>query len=251
MHREPMVRARMEYDDERSAVGFHTLFTMDLANKDVLDLGCGYGGRSVYFKELGARRVVAMEIRGEMIDEALAFAAERGVTLEGLVSVGEQIGLPHETIDIITCYDVFEHVESVAATLQECYRVLRPGGIAYIVFPPYLHPLGGSHLHSYLSRSPAPNALFGRDTLWTAVRELLIERGTFVPDKRPTDPLPGVNGTTIAQFRKALAAVPFRDAQVTLRPVNVPRLGAVASALSRIPVVQEVAVSRLLCELAK
>lgn len=51
----PLERARMEYDDEVLG-GFLKWFpSLSLSGRDVLDLGCGYGGRSVRYAELGAR----------------------------------------------------------------------------------------------------------------------------------------------------------------------------------------------------
>ena|ERR1700681_2072524 len=56
VHRKPLERAWMEYNDEKDGEGFIRFFfpDLDLKGKDVLDLGFGYGGRTAHFRELGA-----------------------------------------------------------------------------------------------------------------------------------------------------------------------------------------------------
>jgi SAM-dependent methyltransferase len=248
-------RSSSEYADERSENGFHNIFSLDLRDKDVLDLGCGYGGRTVHFKELGARSVTGVEIREDIVRQAVAFGASRGVSITALAGFGEQIPLANDSVDVITTYDVFEHVESLPRTLAECFRVLRPGGVLYAVFPPFYHPTGGSHLHGYISNSPLPNLLFTCRALRRAIDEILDTRGSaWRPYDRPTDALPAVNGTTIAGFLKMLDRVPFQDKKVRLDPLKsetfwwlngLPALG------TKIPFMREVCTSRIECILRK
>ncbi len=69
----------MEYDDE-IAGGFLKWFpSLSLEGKDVLDLGCGYGGRSVRYAELGSRSVTGIEPEERQCSEARAFAALHNV----------------------------------------------------------------------------------------------------------------------------------------------------------------------------
>ena len=251
----PLQRAQMEFDSEATSEGFHRIFDLNIIGKDVLDLGCGHGGRTVYYKQLGARSVACIEIAQPMVGEALAFARKMGVEIDARVGCGEQIPFLDSSFDAITSYDVFEHVESVERTLAECHRVLRGGGTLYAAFPPYYHPTGGSHLHGYLSSSPAPNLLFSTDVLQQAIEMILDERGTVDrPPRRVTDPLPSVNGTTVAGFLKTLGATAFSKQQVTLQPLKysrlpmlewIPKLGV------KLPLVREVCTSRIMCVFTK
>lgn len=252
---QPLQRAQMEYESERGDDAFHTIFNLELRGKDVLDLGCGYGGRTVYFKEMGARSIAGIEPVEACISEALAFAQSRNVEIRALVAAAESLPLPNESFDAITSYDVFEHVENLSATLRECYRVLRPGGVVYAVFPPFYHPTGGSHLHGYVSTSPGPQLLFSCRALRNALRQMLAEGAiSYTPVFRPNDCLPQQNGATVRSFLSLLKNVPFREKNVRLDPMSsrrFPWLGTVAAAGSRLPLLREIFTNRIVCKLVK
>lgn len=42
---------------------------------------------------------------------------------------------PDETFDVVVMIDVFEHVPEPVAHLQDCHRILKPGGLLYIKVP--------------------------------------------------------------------------------------------------------------------
>jgi SAM-dependent methyltransferase len=247
----PLERAIMEYEDEQSPSGFHSFFALDHGGKDILDLGCGYGGRSIRYKELGARSIAGVEIAERMVQEARQFSRQKGFEIDARVATGEHLPFADESFDAIYSYDVFEHVESLEATLRECYRVLRKRGTLYAVFPPFYHPTGGSHLHGYLSRSPLPHLLFPCKTLVKAITQL---KGA-PPDMRATDPLPTVNGTTIAKLRKITGRVPFSKTEVRLRPLRGPGrlrfLNPVTRVMSRLPLLREISTGHILLQCTK
>jgi SAM-dependent methyltransferase len=245
----------MEYADECGSEGFHRIFSFDLRGKDILDLGCGFGGRTVRYKEMGARSVVGIEPHQQCIDEALAFASTRGASISALAGTAERLPLENNSVDAITSYDVFEHVEFLAKTLAECYRVLRPGGVVYAVFPPFHHPTGGSHLHGYASNSLAPQLLFSCAALRKALFHLREEGViSYIPTLRPTDVLPQLNGATVRQFMRMLKSVPFSGKRVRLDPIRSNRfrwLNGVAAIGARTPLLREVFTHRIVCELIK
>lgn len=91
----------------------------------VLDLGCGRGELLVLLREAG------IEARGIERDEALV----QGAIRRGLrVTAGEILtilkSLETASVGAVTAIHVFEHLggAALAAVLEECRRVIRPGG---------------------------------------------------------------------------------------------------------------------------
>ena len=199
----PLERAQMEYEDE-VAGGFLKWFpSLSLAGKDVLDLGCGYGGRSVRYAELGARSLTGIEPEDPQCSEARRFAASHNVTATFVTGFAESLPLPADCFDCVLSYDVMEHVCDVGKTLEECLRVLRAGGSLYAIFPPFHHPTG-SHFESWLSKMPWPNVLFPCRALVKAGTDIISRRAdSYRPNPlRPTDRLWGLNGITIRKLRR-------------------------------------------------
>lgn len=96
----------------------------------VLDAGCGTGGMMAYL----TRYAAAQDIVGiDFSETALRFCVERQQQMLARASVSE-LPFPNETFDLITSFDVLQHVPDGkdANAIAEFYRVLRPGGIAFI-----------------------------------------------------------------------------------------------------------------------
>jgi len=267
VHRKPLQRATMEYEDECGSSGFRTFFNgrPEVESKDVLDFGCGYGGRTVRYKELGARSVTGTEIVPEMVSEARVFALSKGVDVRLLLAnEWEPLPLPDNSFDVICSYDVFEHVGSPERVIQECWRLLRPDGVLYAVFPPFHHPIHGSHLDGYISRSPLSNLLFPCATLLVAAEQLMQKRGqTYRPPAlRPTDKLWGMNGLTLTRFHRIIDRLPFSKVSCSHEPLVSPfrskwkqwRMKYYAlpfKVAANIPVLWEVFTDRVVAELTK
>lgn len=84
-------------------------------------------------------------------------------------------GLPyeHDTFDLVTSFNSFEHMADPAAAFAELVRVTKPGGIIYLDFGPlYASPWG---LHAYRSLlMPYPQYLFSKEFITAKLRELGI-----------------------------------------------------------------------------
>jgi SAM-dependent methyltransferase len=204
-------RARMEYEDEVSG-GFLKWFpSLSVVGKDVFDVGSGYGGRAVRLAELGARSVTGLEPSHRHCDEGRAFARSRDCgTVRFVEGVGERLPFPDQSFDVVTSYDVFEHVADLRAVLHECVRVLRPGGEISAVFPPFYHPTG-AHLDAWASRMPWPQVFFRPRTLMRAA--LALGNGFQPLPLRPSDKLWMLNGATVASVKRLVRDL---DADVTL-----------------------------------
>jgi ubiquinone/menaquinone biosynthesis C-methylase UbiE len=184
-----------------------------ITDKVVLDFGCGYGGKTAeYAAHCGARRVCGIEPFPDVIDLAAAFARHQG-TENVEFRVCKQLEIPYEEamFDVVLSHDVLEHVENPMISLREVQRVLKPGGLAFVVFPPY----GGmaSHHLDYICSLPAVHWVFSPQTLIDAVNSVLSEdHGSRLSVKRQPAPklswdaeryvLPSLNGLTGTKFER-------------------------------------------------
>ena len=99
----PLERARMEYEIEVVGRFLRYFPELNLQGKEVLEIGCGYGGSSARFAELGAKRVIGLEPFEKPCKEGRAFAAGKGVSnARFVVGFGEQIPLRSDLFDVIT-----------------------------------------------------------------------------------------------------------------------------------------------------
>jgi SAM-dependent methyltransferase len=257
-------RAQMEYNDELAG-GFLKWFPgVNLAGKSIFDIGSGYGGRPARYRELGARRVVGLEIRSRAVEESRAFAESKGLTnMEFYLGEGERLPFADETFDVITSYDVFEHVHELDKVLDECVRVLTPGGHLLAVFPPFYHPTG-SHLEGWISKMPWPNLLFRCDTLICAVQEIMRERNDgYEPNRmRKHDKLWALNGVTIRSFKAVIYNREFRNVKIDLAPLfcrmserwarwRMRYYAPFFRPLSHMPVLNELFVHRIVLDITK
>jgi demethylmenaquinone methyltransferase/2-methoxy-6-polyprenyl-1,4-benzoquinol methylase len=88
----------------------------------VVDLGAGTGAAN---PDLGDRVIIAIDPAPEML--SLNRAPQR------IVGKGEQLPLGDESVDGVFSAYVFRNLDSIATTLDEIARVLKPGGVAAIV----------------------------------------------------------------------------------------------------------------------
>ncbi|MFN2470685.1 MAG: methyltransferase domain-containing protein [Gaiellaceae bacterium] len=198
----------------------------DLAGRSVLDLGCGYGGRTVYY----ARQCRTAETVGlEPSESVVARCGELARRLESpatrfAVGWAEELPFEDASFDAVVSFDVLEHVTDPVAAFHEIARVLRPDGVAWLVFPTY-RGARSSHL-DYVTRVPALHRLFDPDAIVTVVNRILERdaRRFGVATQPPPQlsalgrrVLPGLNGLTLADAR---AIIPRAGLQVDLELLN-------------------------------
>lgn len=258
-------RAREEYEDEKTG-GFLKLFEGydQLAGQEILDLGCGFGGRTVAFQQTIQGHTTGLEVAPQILESARCFAQQQGVTdISFVAGFGENLPFENDRFDLILCYDVFEHVQNPHQCLSECWRVLKPGGKFLVVFPPYFHPTG-AHLEGYVSHMPYVNLCFPASILIPAIDEILQERGdTFHPQPlRPGHILYSLNGLTIRKFRTMLAQSRFEVISLQFLPLfsqanrkyqawKMKYYGWLFSWMSALPLIQEAFTHRVVAILRK
>jgi SAM-dependent methyltransferase len=111
-----------------------------LQDRLLVDLGSGLGGYSLLFQQQGAR-VVSLDLMADKIRLQGPYQA---------VSASAQaVPLATGSIDIVFCASLIEHVPDPAAALREIRRILVPGGICYLSFPPFYSWRGGHEYAPY------------------------------------------------------------------------------------------------------
>ena len=100
----------------------------------MLDVGCGDAGVPIAFAEAGAE-AVGVEPFERSVERGKVRAEEHGVRLELQQAFAESLPFPDASFDLVVLDNVLEHVQDRDRTLAEIRRVLRPGGVLYLVTP--------------------------------------------------------------------------------------------------------------------
>ena len=96
----------------------------------VLDLGAGTGIASRAFLDAGATHVIAVEPDPS---ELVGRGALHRLCVNRPISItedfAERLSVPSASVDIVYARQVLHHMRDLDAALNECSRVLRPGGV--------------------------------------------------------------------------------------------------------------------------
>jgi ubiquinone/menaquinone biosynthesis C-methylase UbiE len=97
-----------------------------------LEVGCGYGVRSRRLFDEGALQRFETVVLTDIVEERVQHAKRHVPEATTLVCDGMQLPFADGSFDFVFSDQVIEHVKSDAAMLREVFRVLRPGGQAYV-----------------------------------------------------------------------------------------------------------------------
>ena len=184
---------------------------VELAGREVADVGSGLGDKTCAAVAAGARDVVGIDLDPEKLARAKALARRAGVG-EVRFAVGSAARLPlaDDSRDVVLLLETIEHVDDPAEVLAECRRVLRKAGRLVVTFPPYRSPWGG-HLFQHVA-VPWSHLLLAEHEvleLWRGLHRATVARtGSWVTpsqteriDRATTlDELWSLNGMTIHRF---------------------------------------------------
>jgi SAM-dependent methyltransferase len=96
----------------------------------VLDVGCGTGVDLVRFAKAGAESY-GVDVAAAAIALARQNAAHQGLRAHLAVGDGERLPFPDASFDYVFAHGVVQYTASDRALVDECRRVLRPGGTAF------------------------------------------------------------------------------------------------------------------------
>lgn len=98
----------------------------------ILDVGCGLG---FFVKMIGERKKDWRALGFEMSPQAVKFAREKNGLSNVYEGMVQKSGIAENSLDIITLWDVIEHIPKPAPLLDYLYSVLKPGGILFMQTP--------------------------------------------------------------------------------------------------------------------
>jgi len=103
-----------------------------LADRNVLDVGCGAGILSESMAASGAR-VTAIDIAPRVLDVARLHLLESMLEVEYRLATIEQVADEEgSAFDAVTCLEMLEHVPDPASVIQCISKVLKPGGHVFL-----------------------------------------------------------------------------------------------------------------------
>lgn len=199
--------------------------TIDLQDKDVLEIGCG-SGLETWFAAHGPARSAT----GVDIVEWVSWQHLAGGDVRYLASDLSQVGpdgplLQPESFDRMMSFTVWEHVTHPYAMLQAAYDALRPGGLFFLRANLFLGPKA-SHRYRDIP-FPWPHLLFHDDVIaeWSA------------SVGKPARGAAWVNRLTMAQYREYFARVGFEVLRTnyTRSPLDEPFYERFVDVLGRYP----------------
>lgn len=94
----------------------------------IIDIGTGDGKFLKLLYEAGFKNVYGHEIPGDDLSGVADIAA-------GIYQDFDYQSIPSATFDVVTMLDVIEHVRDPRYLLQNCARILKPGGFVYFHTP--------------------------------------------------------------------------------------------------------------------
>jgi ubiquinone/menaquinone biosynthesis C-methylase UbiE len=204
-----------------------------LNNKEALDVGCGWGSKTIYYAEYSRCKTIhGFDVPNIYNPEiSLKFASSKGLP-NCFFKTGYAEAMPYKgnSFDIILMEDVMEHVQDPKKVIQECYRVLRSEGKLIIKFPSFK----GIYSH-HLDRAinlPALHYILPMK-IWAQGLNYLLFDPSYKLFYEPFDEIiftpycksitHNLNGLDFRQFKKIIEKTDFKTIKIELIPFQINR----------------------------
>lgn len=104
---------------------------INLAEKQVLDIGCGGGILAEAMAHHGAS-VSAIDLAEASLSVAKLHLLESGLEIDYQKSSAEDFARSHPgQFDVVTCLEMLEHVPDPASVVAACQTLVKPGGLVF------------------------------------------------------------------------------------------------------------------------
>lgn len=184
----------------------------ELKGKHVLDMGCGYGGHCKKVVELGADKVLGIDISKKMLEVAIDKNTNSKIDFKRMAM--EDLSELDASFDVVISSLALHYIEDFKAVTDEVYRLLDKGG--YFIFSQE-HPLNTCFNYGdRWTRDEHGKKMFAnvseysidgrRESSWfiegvvkyhrtfASIMNTLIESGFTI--ERVVEPIPDIGGTS-------------------------------------------------------
>ena len=139
---------------------------IDFKGKRVLDVGCGHGALSVLMAQLGASKVVGVDLDKGRVDFANRNVAANFSEFMNVLSFEPiDVARLEGEYDVVVSKDTFEHIDDLEDMLDHIFRLLVPGGVLASGFGPLYYSPFGDHGRFHLGlpwlHAVIPEAILG------------------------------------------------------------------------------------------
>ena len=120
----------------------------NLQNRNVLDFGCGYGALCIELANLGASKVIGIDLEEKLLNFANINLQQNYKNYQSIIDFQKKDLLNtnfENKFDYIVTKDTFEHSLNLPEILNKFYEILEKGGKVYAGFGPLYNFYNGDH----------------------------------------------------------------------------------------------------------
>lgn len=189
------------------------------SNLDVADIGCGAGTQCMLWAQAG-HRVRGLDINEKLVNLGRERSVQRGLEID--FNIGSALDLPFadQSVDVCLVPELLEHVAEWQRCLDECCRIVRPGGTIYLSTSNYLCPRQQEFDLPFYSWYPAPLKRH-YEKLSVTTRPELVNHAQY----------PAVNWFSYYGLRKEFKARGFGTTLDRFDCINTAQMGTLANAV--------------------
>jgi 2-polyprenyl-3-methyl-5-hydroxy-6-metoxy-1,4-benzoquinol methylase len=151
---------------------------VSFVGKKILDIGFGSGSLLAWARQQGAE-IVGVEIQSDLLLEAQKIGVDTYTSLNAI---------PDNSFDIVTAFDVLEHVSinEIPNMLQQVLRLCNDGALVFFRFPNCQSPAGlasqfGDPTHITMLSGPLLEIMLGS----AGFKEIKYKEAVMIASKKP------------------------------------------------------------------